>query len=59
MHFNKLKSRKKVFFRTAGLCIVAGWLVMMGLLMKKVHFTETPENTGIANGQVGIEGDER
>lgn len=59
MHFDKLKSRKKIFFRIAGLCIVAGWLVMMGLLVKKVHFTETAPSTGIANGQTGIEGDER
>lgn len=50
---------KKTVFRVAGLCILAVWLGMMGLLVKKVHFAESPVKGVVKHGQIGLEGEER
>jgi hypothetical protein len=58
MPFNKPKHYKRVV-RFVGLSVVGLWLVMMGLLVKKVHFAEDPVNQEIPKGVVNLEGDER
>lgn len=52
-------TKKKTVFRVAGLCIIAVWLGMIGLLVKRVHFPESPVKAGLTDGQICIEGEER
>jgi hypothetical protein len=58
MPVNKRKRFRKMV-RLAGLSVVALWLVMMGLLIRKVHFPENPVKQETRNGLVDLEGDER
>ena len=39
-------SNKKIWFHVIGVVFVGFWLVMIGLLVKKVHFQAAPPNTG-------------
>jgi hypothetical protein len=59
MQSEKKKRRRRVFFHTAGLGVVAVWLILMGLLVKKVHFSGAPASMGTVSGEVSLEGDER
>ncbi len=38
-------SKKKIWFHVIGIAFVGFWLVMIGLLVKKVHFQGTPPDT--------------
>jgi hypothetical protein len=39
------KSKKKIWFHVIGVVLVGFWLVMIGLLVRKVHFHGTPPET--------------
>lgn len=41
----KTKERRKFLFHSLGIAIVAVWLILIGFLVKKVNFRETPEVT--------------
>ena len=44
----KTGKKKKYFFNVTGLVLVALWVVMIGLLVKKVHFRNKTAMGGIS-----------
>ncbi|MFH0843910.1 MAG: transglutaminase-like domain-containing protein [Pseudomonadota bacterium] len=51
--------KKRHYLHLTGIAIVTLWLVMIGLLVKKVHFKDHPTVTGVASPTVKIDSFQR